>query len=74
MKSEDIKNLFEEFEPNISIKAKDLAAEMTSVNIQQKDLHGMTSIEREHIDNNKAVRDMLLSHGIVLHNFPQART
>ena len=73
MKSEEIKNLFEEFEPNISIKAKDLAAEMTSVNIQQKDLHGMTSIEREYIDNNKAVRDMLLSHGIVLHNFPQAR-
>ena len=73
MKSEEIKNLFEEFEPNISIKAKDLAAEMTSVNIQQKDLHGMTSIEREHIDNNKAVRDMLLSRGIVLHNFPQAR-
>ena len=73
MKSEEIKNLFEEFEPNISIKAKDLAAEMTSVNVQQKDLHGMTSIEREYIDNNKAVRDMLLSHGIVLHNFPQAR-
>lgn len=73
MKSEDIKNLFEEFEPNISIKAKDLAAEMTSVNIQKKDLHGMTPIKREYIDNNKAVRDMLLSRGIVLHNFPQAR-
>lgn len=43
MKSEEIKNLFEEFEPNISIKAKDLAAEMTSVNIQQKDLHVMTN-------------------------------
>lgn len=74
MKPEEIKNLFEEFEPNISIKAKDLAAEMTSVNVQQKDLHGMTSIEKEHIDNNIAVRDMLLSRGIVLHNFPQART
>ena len=34
-------------------------------NVQQKDLHGMTSIEREHIDNNKAVCDMLLSRGIV---------
>lgn len=49
----------------ISVKAKDLAAEMTSVNVQQKDLHGMTSIEREHIDNNKAVCGMLLSRGIV---------
>lgn len=69
MKSEEKKNLFEEFEPNISIKAKDLAAEMTSVNVQTKDLHGMTSIEREYIDNNKAVRDMLLSRGIVPKNF-----
>lgn len=43
---------------------------MTSVNVQQKDLHGMTSIEREHIDNNKAVRDMLLSRGIVPEQLP----
>lgn len=49
----------------IIVKAKDLAAEMTSVNVQQKDLYGKISIEREHIDNNKAVCDMLLSRGIV---------
>ena len=59
-----------DFLPTISIKAKDFAAEMTSVNVQQKDLHGMTSIEREHIDNNKAVRDMLLSRGIVPEQLP----
>ena len=29
-----------DFLPTISIKAKDFAAEMTSVNVQQKDLHG----------------------------------
>lgn len=56
--------------PTISIKAKDFAAEMTSVNVQQKDLHGMTSIEREHVDNNKAVRDMLLSRGIIPEQLP----
>lgn len=56
--------------PTISIKAKDFAAEMTSVNVQQKDLHGMTSIKREHVDNNKAVRDMLLSRGIVPEQLP----
>ena len=59
-----------DFLPTISIKAKDFAAEMTSVNVQQKDLHGMTSIEREHIDNNKAVRDMLLSRGIAPEQLP----
>lgn len=45
-------------------------AEMTSVNVQQKDLHGMPSIEREHIDNNLAVRNMLLSRGIVPEQLP----
>ena len=37
-----------DFLPTIGIKAKDLAAEMTSVNVQQKDLHGQTPIEKEH--------------------------
>ncbi|MCQ2130999.1 MAG: DNA damage-inducible protein D [Bacteroidales bacterium] len=59
-----------DFLPTISIKAKDFAAEMTSVNVQQKDLYGMPSIEKEHIDNNKAVRDMLLSRGIAPEQLP----
>ena len=36
-----------DFLPTISIKAKDFAAEMTSVNVQQKDLYGQTAIENE---------------------------
>ena len=59
-----------DFLPTLGIKAKDFAAEMTSVNVQQKDLHGMNSIEREHIDNNAAVRKMLLERGIVPENLP----
>lgn len=59
-----------DFLPTISIKAKDFAAEMTSVNVQQKDLHGMSTIEKEHVDNNRAVRDMLLSRGIVPEQLP----
>ena len=47
-----------DFLPTISIKAKDLAAEMTSVNVQQKNLYGQDPIEKEHIDNNTAVRDI----------------
>ena len=53
-----------DFLSTVAIKAKDLAAEMTSVNVQQKDLHGQVGIEREHIDNNSAVRNMLLDRGI----------
>lgn len=47
------------------VKAKDLAAEMTGLNVQTKDLKGQTKIEKEHIDNNRAVRDMLTQRGIV---------
>lgn len=53
-----------DFLSTIAIKAKDLAAEMTSVNVQQKDLHGLKGIEREHIENNSAVRNMLLDRDI----------
>jgi len=61
-----------DFLPTISIKAKDLAAEMTGLNVQNKDLKGQTKIEREHIDNNQAVRDMLTKRGIVPENLPPA--
>ncbi len=61
-----------DFLPTISIKAKDLAAEMTGLNVQNKDLKGQTKIEKEHIDNNQAVRDMLTRRGIVPENLPPA--
>lgn len=61
-----------DFLPTISIKAKDLAAEMTGLNVQAKDLKGQTQIEKEHIDNNLAVREMLTKRGIVPENLPPA--
>ena len=61
-----------DFLPSISIKAKDFAAEMTSVNVQSKDLHGVPAIGSEHTDNNAAVREMLLKRGIVPENLPAA--
>ena len=61
-----------DFLPTISIKAKDLAAEMTGLNVQNKDLKGQTKIEKEHIDNNQAVRDMLTKRGIIPENLPPA--
>ena len=61
-----------DFLPTISIKAKDFAAEMTSVNVQAKDLQGEASITREHVDNNAAVRKMLTERGIIPENLPPA--
>ena len=61
-----------DFLPTISIKAKDFAAEMTSVNVQTKDLQGEAPITKEHIDNNSAVRTMLVERGIVPENLPSA--
>ncbi len=61
-----------DFLPTISIKAKDLSAEMTGLNIQSKDLKGQNKIEREHIDNNLAVRRMLLEREIVPEDLPAA--
>ena len=61
-----------DFLPTISIKAKDFAAEMTSMNVQTKDLQSETMIAKEHIDNNAAVRKMLLERGIVPEDLPAA--
>jgi DNA-damage-inducible protein D len=61
-----------DFLPTISIKAKDLATEMTGLNVQTKDLSGQNRIEMEHVDNNSAVRDMLTQRGIVPENLPPA--
>ena len=60
------------FLPTISIKAKDFAAEMTSVNVPTKDLHGEASITQEHVENNAAVRKMLTERGIIPENLPAA--
>lgn len=61
-----------DFLPTISIKAKDLATEMTGLNVQTKDLSGQSRIEMEHVDNNSAVRDMLTQRGIIPENLPPA--
>ena len=61
-----------DFLPTISIKAKDFAAEMTSVNVQIKDLQGEKAITKEHVDNNAAVRKMLTERGIVPEDLPPA--
>ena len=53
-----------DFLPTLTIKAKDFATELTSHNVVEKDLRGETSITREHIENNQAVRQMLGDRGV----------
>lgn len=61
-----------DFLPTISIKAKDLAAEMTGLKVQLKDIKGQVPIEAEHIENNEAVREMLTQRGIFPELLPAA--
>ena len=53
-----------DFLPTITIKAKDLAAEITSFNTKKNYLRGEQPITREHTKNNKDVRQLLGKSGI----------
>ncbi|MDR6566189.1 DNA damage-inducible protein D [Chitinophaga ginsengisegetis] len=61
-----------DFLPTITIKAKDLAAEITSHNVVEKDLKGEDDITEEHVDNNTAVRNVLLERGVKPESLPPA--
>lgn len=58
--------------PTLTIAAKNLATEMTNYNVEQKDLQGESPITREHIQNNKSVRQMLGERGIKPDDLPPA--
>jgi DNA-damage-inducible protein D len=53
-----------DFLPTLTIKAKDFATELTSHNVIEKDLSGENAISNEHIENNRAVRKILLERGV----------
>jgi DNA-damage-inducible protein D len=59
-----------DFLPTLMIKAKDFATELTSHNVVDKDLSGDKAISKEHVDNNKEVRKMLLKRGVKPENLP----
>lgn len=59
-----------DFLPTLTIKAKDFANELTSHNTETKDLRGINSITNEHVENNKAVRKMLLERGVKPEELP----
>lgn len=61
-----------DFLPTLTIAAKNLAAEMTNYNVEEKNLFGEPSITGEHIQNNSSVREMLGQRGIKPENLPPA--
>lgn len=61
-----------DFLPTLSIAAKNLAAEMTNYNVEEKDLQGESAITGEHVQNNLSMRDMLGQRGIKPEDLPPA--
>jgi len=59
-----------DFLPTLTIKAKDFATELTSHNVIEKDLKGNEKIGKEHIENNVAVRKMLIERGVKPEQLP----
>ena len=61
-----------DFAPTILLKAKDFATEITIFNTRAHQLGSEWAISTEHITNNEAVRNTLLSRGIRPENLPAA--
>ncbi|MBA3662680.1 MAG: DNA damage-inducible protein D [Bacteroidetes bacterium] len=61
-----------DFLPTLTIKAKDFATELTSHNVVEKNLQGETTIGNEHVENNKAVREILIERGVKPESLPPA--
>lgn len=49
----------------LSLKAKDFATEITKYNVKAQNMSCKNHISNEYVTNNKAVRDLLISRGIV---------
>jgi DNA-damage-inducible protein D len=59
-----------DFLPVITIKAKDLATEITNFNVKKKNLKGEPGITKEHVRNNEDVRGLLGKSGIKPEELP----
>jgi len=61
-----------DFAPTIILKAKDFATEITIHNTRERRLGSEQAISHEHVTNNEAVRNTLLSRGIRPEQLPPA--
>jgi len=65
-----LKRPIADFLPTITIKAKDLATELTSFNSKKNNLKGEAVLTSEHVKNNKDVRSLLGKSGIKPEELP----
>ena len=61
-----------DFLPTITIKAKDFANEVTNLQVKQQDMRDESGITREHVKNNKDVREILTNRNIFPENLEPA--
>jgi DNA-damage-inducible protein D len=61
-----------DFTPTIILKAKDFATEITIHNAREHQMRSEPRISQEHVTNNQAVRETLLSRGIRPESLPPA--
>lgn len=61
-----------DFAPTIILKAKDFATEITIHNAREQNMRSEPKISQEHVTNNQAVRQTLLSRGIRPESLPPA--
>ena len=59
-----------DFMPTILLKAKDFATEITIFNAKQNEMRTENQISKEHITNNRTIRDTLISRGITPEDIP----
>jgi len=59
-----------DYVPTITLKAKDLATEMTTFKTNEKNLQGKNPIKFEHMHNSEAIRKMLNENGIYPEQLP----
>lgn len=70
LKVENQKKPLADYLPTVTIKAKDLAAEMTTFNTKRKNLQGKSPIKKEHMSHNKGARKLLTDGGIYPEKLP----
>ena len=60
-----------DFLPSVTIKAKDLATEITNFNVKKDEsMRGEAPISIEHVKNNRNMREMLAKSGIYPEKLP----
>lgn len=61
-----------DFLPTITITAKDLANQMTTIRVRERDLRSEGAITTEHVGNNREIRGALSKRGIRPEELPAA--